>query len=572
MISAPKIQSALYISLLLLALTLPFETSATWLNLGPLHLTQLEIPLLLTLGLAILYTSQQPRPTLNPLLTTLGLSFIATLLITALLAPQHTTHALKASLRTLISFSLIPVLMPLLRHPTKRHTLLLTLTISGTAAATLGLLEIFTGAPLPILAYFRQQPTTVGGILRLTGPFEHANQTAMYLEALLPLTLYLLWQQKNRGVQLLLLIATLIQIQAILLTYSRASLLTILTITILLAWTQKQHWHQLKRYQLAAIITLPLLFLITNLAFNDTWRLRLFTEGDNEWYQANLQVPDEIMMPANSTQPITITITNHGHLLWQSTGPNPFNLGARYAPATSNDWLRELRWPLPTLIKPGETVLMTIPFTAPAQPGQYQLNWDLVHEQIAWFQDKNGQIHTSILTVTMPPTSPLTNTTTITTSISTTTDTTPTAAAVIPDRRTLWRVAWQQWQERPLLGIGLDNFRLTYGHYLGYDQWDNTIHTNNTYIEILVSHGLLGFIPFTIWLSHYLYTLYHQWRRPRHPLLIPLGASILAFWGHGLLDYFLLFNPTAILLAILLSLWYTLLYLPIEDNQHQSIL
>ena len=43
-----------------------------------------------------------------------------------------------------------------------------------------------------------------------------------------------------------------------------------------------------------------------------------------------------------------------------------------------------------------------------------------------------------------------------------------------------------------LLGIGPDNFRLTYGRYLGLAAWDSRVHANNTYLEVLVGMGAIG--------------------------------------------------------------------------------
>jgi hypothetical protein len=41
-----------------------------------------------------------------------------------------------------------------------------------------------------------------------------------------------------------------------------------------------------------------------------------------------------------------------------------------------------------------------------------------------------------------------------------------------------------------------------------------------------------------------------------------VAAGILAFFIHGLLDYFLLFNATALLFWILIGLWFSLKNIP----------
>ena len=56
-------------------------------------------------------------------------------------------------------------------------------------------------------------------------------------------------------------------------------------------------------------------------------------------------------------------------------------------------------------------------------------------------------------------------------------------------RSVLWETAFGIAREHPLLGIGPDNFRHTYGRYLGLAAWDPRVHANNSYIEVLVGHG-----------------------------------------------------------------------------------
>jgi O-antigen ligase len=113
------------------------------------------------------------------------------------------------------------------------------------------------------------------------------------------------------------------------------------------------------------------------------------------------------------------------------------------------------------------------------------------------------------------------------------------------------------WAERPWTGIGLDNFRLTYGPPLGLQGWDDTVHTNNWYLETLVSVGLLGAIPFFTWLGLLLGDVGIACTRPGAPLWrVSVGCGLMAFGVHGLVDYFLLFHATGLLFWILVGLWF----------------
>ena len=59
-------------------------------------------------------------------------------------------------------------------------------------------------------------------------------------------------------------------------------------------------------------------------------------------------------------------------------------------------------------------------------------------------------------------------------------------------RSVLWETAFGIAREHPLLGIGPDNFRHTYGRRLGLAAWDERVHANNSYIEVLVGMGAIG--------------------------------------------------------------------------------
>jgi O-antigen ligase len=86
--------------------------------------------------------------------------------------------------------------------------------------------------------------------------------------------------------------------------------------------------------------------------------------------------------------------------------------------------------------------------------------------------------------------------------------------------------------------------------------WNNTIHTNNWYLETLVSFGLLGGLPFLVWLGLLGTDIVRTALRPAvNAWRLAAGAGLLAFMVHGLLDYFLLFNATALLFWMLAALW-----------------
>jgi O-antigen ligase len=193
--------------------------------------------------------------------------------------------------------------------------------------------------------------------------------------------------------------------------------------------------------------------------------------------------------------------------------------------------------------------------------------WDLVQESVTWFGAKTGRETSSLVIVEEGEPifddfdqSPLAGGTLI-------------AGleyhAPIPGRFTLWKAAWNLWKDRPLRGIGLDNFRMRYGEVLGFDLWNNTIHSNSWYIETVVSVGVIGAIAFFLWLLLLAIDIIRRivvgdvW-------VIALGAALLAYLLHGFLDYFLLFNATGLLFWMLVGMWVSLVY-QIEDSDERAV-
>jgi O-antigen ligase len=125
-------------------------------------------------------------------------------------------------------------------------------------------------------------------------------------------------------------------------------------------------------------------------------------------------------------------------------------------------------------------------------------------------------------------------------------------------RLQLWRAALQMIAQRPWLGIGPDNFRHTYGAYLDLPSWDDRVHANNLYLELLADLGVLGSAAFALMLLRPIVGLVRGLRSPLTVVqglwLAGLGASLLAFFVHGTLDYFLEFTPVYLLFWLIVGL------------------
>lgn len=560
--------------LLLLALCLPFEYPLVSLAV---QWTNLELLLLFCLLLGG-WAAWQNRPVpfnwqkwlkMPASWLLLWLLFAIALLLSTLFAPETELNlpglrlnAFKATIRTLSGMGLALVIPQIIAQLRQLSWFIRGLIVSGLVTAVIGIAELLYGIPFQWLEPFRILPTTVGPFMRLSASFEHANQAAIYLEVIWFLLVANFWQSvtaRQRWLLVVLGIASLVVGQAVLMTYSRSAMVTTFLVCLLLAggrWLAQEKKEMSRWLGSAGIL---LLLILLNTWLDPIWNLRLRSEDDKSWYAAQFVVPEQLEGNAGTTISVPITLTNNGSLIWISAGENPIHIGASWQPRNSQTELPDRpRWQLPQPIRPGDQIQQIIPLALPPISGEYELRWDMVQENITWFSDKTGQTTTSHVTITSsltsanPPATPAPES-----SLPSTETFVPiTTRPAIPGRTLLWQAAAQQFFEHPLLGIGLDNFRLTYGRYLQMPTWNTTIHTNNWYIETLVSTGLLGTLPFLFWLL----LLYKQlWttlsHTPWNHWQIAAAAGLLVYAIHGFLDYFLMFNPTALLFWILVGIY-----------------
>ncbi len=593
--------------LLALALTLPFELDTPLLHVGPLAISNTEMVLGSVLVMAAAhwlvgrsewFARKTPAQATVPAgvrlkavpplwLLLLGL-YLGGLLLSALLAPEFRGNALRAALRTLAGMLLVPAVLLLVPSRKAWWGIVVAAVAGGVVAAAVGLSEVFVAYDFEWLRPWRSTPTVAGPFLRLAGPFDYANQAAMYFEATLPLMVALgivAWGNGRRLVALGWGIALLLYAQAAILTFSRAALGTIVLSHLLVCgWllisTRAKPTRQNRMaWWWGGTAGAVLLLIAANFVLSPVFRLRLQSQTASDWYQANIQAPSSLVVGVDETLVVPVTIHNTGSLTWFHSGTNSFRLGMRWQ--LENGALELSRHPRQSLdhrVEPGETIVLQVPLRAPVQSGQYELVWDMVHENVTWFGAKNPTEARSRVTVTgdsitdgrfadyqLPAvaTAPLQ------------------FDAPIPGRATLWRIALKLFALHPLTGIGLDNFRLIYGRFIDTiplphgSSWNDTIHTNNWYLETLVSHGIIGTLPFFAWVLWLLFDFARTLRavtrqRPpgfRHGTggmggmteagigLIAVTIGLLAYIIHGLLDYFMLFNATALLFWLLVGLW-----------------
>jgi O-antigen ligase len=161
-----------------------------------------------------------------------------------------------------------------------------------------------------------------------------------------------------------------------------------------------------------------------------------------------------------------------------------------------------------------------------------------------------------------------------------------------PPRGLLWGAAVRMWSARPLLGIGPDVFRHAYGPELGLWIWDDRLHTNSLYLELLVGTGVAGLVAFLLLIAQALWRAARvlapirtkdegRWTKDDGLATAPLSSiidrrssvdtvvggdhnrqkwmalgcavALLTFLVHGVLDMFLEYSATNLLLWALIG-------------------
>ncbi len=117
------------------------------------------------------------------------------------------------------------------------------------------------------------------------------------------------------------------------------------------------------------------------------------------WHQA--QVPERLT--AGETARIPVRLRNRSRSPWSSVGPLPVKLSYHWRSRAGEMVVFDgERTPFAREIEPGKTVEMEMTLRAPAQPGRYRLQLDLVREGVAWFSERGATTLESEVEVVAP--------------------------------------------------------------------------------------------------------------------------------------------------------------------------
>jgi hypothetical protein len=476
------------------------------------------------------------------------LALVGAMLLAALMAPDQRGNALSMVGRLVVAFVVGLMAVNGTAAASRLWVVIIAAAASGALLAVIVVLDYAGFPPLqPLLEPFRTRVALVGPYARASGPFHYPTMASMYLEVLFALGLSLIPRAVDLRRPGLLLAATLalsLMAAAIVATFTRAGLVT-MAVSLLVVGGLRWRARGLDRaVHTLALVALIIALLLVTMAPGESLRLRLTTEGISTWFRARIDAPPQVAMRTGATETIRVTVTNTGQSAWDST----VRLSYHWLPAEDDRILSwgGIRTPFPELVSVGQSVTVAAQVEAPGQPAEYRLLWDLQQGDRVWFSTEPDAVrvftHASVSGPTAGPGAPIRSR--------------PLPReAVRPGRGQLWGAAIRMAGERPLTGIGPDNFRLTYGPYVGLENFDRRVDSNNMYLEVLVGGGIVSAVAF-VWL------LAASGRRlsalvRRSSSATPaegIAAAAIAIALHGLVDSFLSVTAAYALFAIVLAL------------------
>jgi hypothetical protein len=477
-----------------------------------------------------------------------GAAFLAAMAIAAAAAPEARLNAWHMTGRLGAAGAVYLLTVDGLTSRRRLQTALSLAVASGVLVAVLAMLESAqVDVVLRWLQAFRPSVSVVGAQIRAGGPLQYPTIASMYLEVVFAFGLGLLLAAFDASLPLrtVLWFLALVAIGgAITLTFTRAGLITMAaSVTIVGAVRAARRGLETGAVLLAALSGVVFVFFVSSRSAQSLW-LRFTTEGQDTWYRARIDAPKSVSMVTGDERRIAIAVTNTGRLAWDSAQDAPI--------LVSYHWLAEngervvafngARTAIDRLVEPGETATVQALVRAPDRPGAYQLEWDVLQEGLLWFSTEQSAPPStvSLATVTGEPRGESVITTD------------RPRSAVRPGRLVLWGAAARMIAAHPFLGVGPDNFRLLYGPYAGLQNADPRTHSNNMYLEVLVSGGLVAAIAF-VWFLREAVTVLVSIGRSVDPRHVAVAAAGVAIALHALFDSFLSFAPTYILFALTLG-------------------
>jgi O-antigen ligase/polysaccharide polymerase Wzy-like membrane protein len=525
---------------------LPWEYRLPQLVVGQFTLTTLEAVWLAAIAawFATLVTARR-RPDV-PAVVLAGLLALAVLNVaSALLADGYNRDALVFVARSAVGWILFVAVADFVSSGQPLRPALRAIVLSASISAGLGILLLAAPGLSDVLGTDRFY---AAGAPRLIGSFDYPNTAAMAYEASALLGVSLIVLERSRVMRYLEAAAIALIVAAMTLTLSRAAVVGIcVALVVVAALALVSRRPRVSRAVFAGAVGIAVVALVVEITVAPV--ARLFTDGERGLYGATYSAPATAAMVDGAAR-VSVEVTNTGSITWNDTEGGVYQLGFHFlAPGTSTvigDG--NTKASLGTLA-PGtaQTVDMTIQTPDPAR--EYVIAWDVVRRDVGWFSDNGVPVGTTRVGATLSQ-APLTHGGNGTLAL--------TSGDLTPTRSDLWAVAVVMIGERPLLGVGPGTYRLRETLYRQLPPGSSSTHSNSMYLELASTTGLLGLAVFLFVVGAALRPLLLLLARRNAArddaeqistrtwlVLAAVGGAVIAFLVHGVLDYFLAFNPTS---------------------------
>jgi hypothetical protein len=561
-------------SLIAFAFVLPFEVPLF--RIGSLQMTTVEVALYATLAAwagVVAHDALHGRLTVagamlairrEPMVQAAAL-WCAVLFASAAQAPSFRAAVLKFSLRSLSGVLAFFAARSLARPSRVARRVAGAIVAGALLSAVTAVLEVAVPSSASLWAPFREGHFVSLGLTRASGVFAYPTIGAMYWEAAVPLLVaapFVLRKGSDgeRGrdgrAAALAVLASVLLVGAILASATRSGLAgTAIACAALLAlgWRSGAGLRRAAAGALCVVVVWWT-FAATAMRSGSLLGQRLQWWQDESWFRVEYLVDTEPRtLHVGEVFTVPVTLHNTGGVTWPRAGQQPTHLAYHWQRLDGVTTLADyegVRTELPEDVAPGGVLEVVATAYGPAREGHYLLHWDVVQEDVTWFSDRGNAMPDQPVTVlpALEGTPP----------VPTSDVEPPRGAPPPPARSALWRAAVALWRERPLLGIGPDNFRRRYQAVLspaptGQPYTDTRLHANSLYFETLADLGLAGIVALG-WIALALARLLRAHFENGRLLGLALGVAAGAFFVHGAFDYFLEFTPLLGLFWLLLGL------------------
>lgn len=528
------------IALTALAMFAPFNvrlSSSAW--------TDLQLRILIVLGLVLVVavvvdSLMKPRSVAIDWIDGLCLWWLIAIWASAAISESPLLGSGGAA-RLSIPILLIPATRRAVRSAADITLLLRGLAIGAVLGALVGLTVWLLGSRVDPTLWFVGEVTSLGPFDRLTRPWAHANVAAMALGATAAATAAL--RPRPLALAALAVVTT-----ALVLTISRGGLLA--------AAAAGVAWIALRRRRTESLVVLAL-FALASVVFlsSSAWSARTDQLGDEAFYNVSIAPPPAFTIGGDDDQ-LVVTLTNRSSMTWPKKGSDRVLISARWFGPDGQIWTED-KWELPRDLAPGETLDAYLSIEPRLPVGDdYRVRWDAHIPNTAYFGQFLGLppvvSHADILR----------------------SDVLPNHFARYPlvernlrlNRVDTWRLAWQEFKDNPLLGVGPNQFGDAATDDLLSTNRQVGSHAHNIVLEPLATWGLFGSLPFFALIAA---ALIQAIRRAAHHQTIAtvvVATGLIAVASHGAVDWPLVVVTTAIPVGTLLGLALT----PLQDEHVQA--